>query len=244
MAASVRRGEASRAMALHRQKIHSMHSQIDTRPPASMALAHMRRNLKQEKLVEDRWQEIERSNHILVRRMREIMNGDGKYQPLVSNGAKHSSYRPISLNYRVRKAREVQIQTENRAIIRRLCASKSTYAKEDMRPCNFQPHFLPKLPLSKLGSVAADSRSQMTGAGSRASVRTQDGDNASSVASLAVSSRAQGIPRAGCGSHSSFKRLKAQATDALIPPRDPRLRWPVPRRVLEISSWQVVRCKL
>ena len=178
-------------MALHKQKIHSMHSQIDTSPPASMALAHMRRNLKQEKLVEDRWQEIERSNHILVRRMREIMSGDGKYRPLVAPGTKKGGYRPASLNYRVRRAREVRIQAENRAIIRRLCASRSAYAKEDMRPCNFQPHFLPKLPLSKLGAI--DSRSAL----SRMSVVTEAGGSAGNGASLgSLSARAPDRDRA------------------------------------------------
>ncbi|KAH8095031.1 hypothetical protein JL720_2300 [Aureococcus anophagefferens] len=206
MAASVRRVEDRRSMALHKQKIHSMQSQIDTSPPASMALAHMRRNLKQEKLVEDRWQEIERSNHILVRRMREIMSGDGKYRPLVAPGTKKGGYRPASLNYRVRargpdqgRTRVIQrrfnvsvrIQAENRAIIRRLCASRSAYAKEDMRPCNFQPHFLPKLPLSKLGAI--DSRSAL----SRMSVVTEAGGSAGNGASLgSLSARAPDRDRA------------------------------------------------
>ena len=99
-------------------------------------LKHMSRNMKRESLLEDRWKEIERSNKLLVRRMREIMSGaEGNYS---QHPLPQDAFRPVSLNYRVRRAREDQIQTENRAIIRRLCASKSNYTPDKTEPRQFQ----------------------------------------------------------------------------------------------------------
>ena len=142
---SVQGVESRRAMALHTLKVMSVHSEIDTRLPETMCLGHLRRNLKQERLKEEKSVEIERSNELLLERMRLIMKSKGDF----------SCYEPkrraCSLNFRVRKARELEIQAENKAIVKRLCASKSTYAKADLLPSHFKSHFLPRLDLNRVG---------------------------------------------------------------------------------------------
>ena len=155
--------EAERAMALHKHKVRHVGSEVDTSAPSTMFLTHVKRNLKQERFKEEKILEIERDNDLLVARMRRIMGSNNTKYPTpysYAQGVIHP--KPSSLNYRNRKARELQIQAENKAIIKRLCASKSIYSKEDLRPCHFRPHFaLPRLQLNsvkKEESILTDRR--------------------------------------------------------------------------------------
>ncbi|KAJ8600591.1 hypothetical protein CTAYLR_008182 [Chrysophaeum taylorii] len=147
--ASIKGVEKQRAMAIHKHKLQKASSTIDTKVPNSMLLPHVRRNWKREKIDEEKYQDIERDNSILVARMQRIMNGGdaaSKLSPYVQNSAAAAVHKP-TLNYRVRKARDLQIQEENKAIIKRLRASKSDYSRENLKPTHFHPHFLPRLAL-------------------------------------------------------------------------------------------------
>eukprot|EP00913_Durusdinium_trenchii_P004765 g4425.t1 len=59
-----------------------MKPQIDTRPPETMALDHVRNNLKREQLLEERYHAIDRDNRILLQKMSDIMK-----TPSVKSGA-------------------------------------------------------------------------------------------------------------------------------------------------------------
>lgn len=142
-------------MAIHRYKLHKVRPRIDTSVPSSLFLSHIRRNRKGETIDREKCQDIARDNEILVSRMRRIMKEDQK----LSSPVQHGESRPLSLNYRVRKERNVEIRQQNKAIIKRLCASKSVYARAQLKPAHFQPHFLPRLDLGSLVAVDEESRS-------------------------------------------------------------------------------------
>lgn len=139
--------EGKRAMEIHRYKLHTASPTIDTAEPKSVSLAHMRRNRKREQIEEQKYQGIDRDNQILLSRMRHIVNTDQKN---ASYNMQELSFHPGSLNYRIRKLRDRQIRKQNEGFIKRLCASKSVYAKDEVKPSHFQPHFLPKLNLRKV----------------------------------------------------------------------------------------------
>lgn len=104
----------------------------------------MRRNRKREQIDEQKYQGIDRDNQILLSRMRNIVNTEQKNS---SYNMQELSFHPGSLNYRIRKLRDKQIRKQNEGFIKRLCASKSVYARGEVTPSHFQPHFLPKLNL-------------------------------------------------------------------------------------------------
>lgn len=99
-----------------------MKPQIDCRPPETMALDHVRNNLKREQLLEERYHAIDRDNRILLQKMSDIMK-----TPSVKSGATRSYSGPVSLVRDARKAELSRITQENHAILKRIQQAQPVY---------------------------------------------------------------------------------------------------------------------
>eukprot|EP00439_Symbiodinium_sp_Y106_P072334 s1091_g13.t1 len=97
-----------------KSRIKNVKPQIDTRPPDSMALDHVRNNLKQEQLLEERYHAIDRDNRILLQKMSDIMK-----TPSVKSGLGAQSSPAINTRD-ARKAELSRITQENLAILKRI----------------------------------------------------------------------------------------------------------------------------
>eukprot|EP00440_Ansanella_granifera_P061324 gb/GFBE01066478.1/.p1 GENE.gb/GFBE01066478.1/~~gb/GFBE01066478.1/.p1 ORF type:complete len:290 (+),score=60.29 gb/GFBE01066478.1/:1-870(+) len=107
---------------LLKQRIRSMKPQIDTRPPETMHLDHLRNNLKREQMLEERYHEIDRDNRILLQKMSDIMK-----TPSVKSGAGGAHSGPVSLTRDARKAELSRITSENHAILKRIQQAQPVY---------------------------------------------------------------------------------------------------------------------
>mmetsp|Transcript_27786 Transcript_27786/g.55539 ORF Transcript_27786/g.55539 Transcript_27786/m.55539 type:complete len:184 (-) Transcript_27786:66-617(-) len=104
---------------LHRRKLQSMRPSIDNRAPPRHS--HLRRNLKKEKMMEERFATIERENRILLEKMSYIMQHNTLDN--VNSTAQYSR----SLNKDARKRELQRITQENQAILRRIQQSEPNY---------------------------------------------------------------------------------------------------------------------
>lgn len=111
-----------REQEMMKTRIRNMKPQIDTRPPETMALDHVRNNLKREQLLEERYHAIDRDNRILLQKMSDIMK-----TPSVKSGAARSHSGPVSLVRDARKAELSRITQENHAILRRIQQAQPVY---------------------------------------------------------------------------------------------------------------------
>jgi len=112
-----------REQELMKTRIRNMKPQIDTRPPETMALDHVRNNLKREQLLEERYHAIDRDNRILLQKMSDIMK-----TPSVKSGATRSHSGPVSLVRDARKAELSRITQENHAILKRIQQAQPVYS--------------------------------------------------------------------------------------------------------------------
>jgi hypothetical protein len=106
---------------LHLQRLQSVKSSIDTRPPKQHL--HLQKNLKKKQLVEEKFARIEHENQLLLQKMSSIMNSstlDNKNQSL--------QY-ARSMNKQVRKQNLEKITRENQAILERIQAKEPVYSQ-------------------------------------------------------------------------------------------------------------------
>jgi len=93
---------------------------VDNTKPQTMNIRHLNENLKKKQLKEERFQEIERENKLLLQRMTQILtNEDEPYADY--------QWRMKSLNSVSRKQNLRKINSENESILKRLGNSKSHY---------------------------------------------------------------------------------------------------------------------
>ncbi|CAE7682881.1 rluC [Symbiodinium necroappetens] len=104
-----------------KSRIKNVKPQIDTRPPDSMALDHVRNNLKREQLLEERYHAIDRDNRILLQKMSDIMK-----TPSVKSGLGAQSSPAINTRD-ARKAELSRITQENLAILKRIQQAQPVY---------------------------------------------------------------------------------------------------------------------
>merc|ERR1719401_39447 len=83
---------------------------------------HFRNNLKKERLLEDRYMEIDRENSILLKKMSDHMNKPNPYANL-KNGEK-----PASLNRDKRKQELLQITKENHRMLKSIQEFQPVYS--------------------------------------------------------------------------------------------------------------------
>ncbi|EQC32577.1 hypothetical protein SDRG_09895 [Saprolegnia diclina VS20] len=141
------------AKAIHRKKLQETRSAIDTHKPRTSTMYHLLHNMKREREVEDRLDEIERHNNLLVNRMSDVMHCSAwEFHPspassvnTVSYTVYHSPRHPSplkpsapsplkkSLNGTFRTQRLRQIQSDNLAITRRVRKTKTHYKNTRLR---------------------------------------------------------------------------------------------------------------
>jgi len=115
--------DRARKNAKQQQRIRDMKPGIDTTPPKTCSLVHLRTNLKREQLLEDRYMEIDRENRILLQKMSDIMRKPGFDSPI-----KHSKGRaPFSLNKDRRKHELIRITEDNQALLHRIQKTQPVY---------------------------------------------------------------------------------------------------------------------
>ena len=103
----------------HRRKLAEMKCSIDNKAPKRHP--HLRKNLKKEQLMEERFAEIERDNRLLLEKMSYIMRHQS--MDIREDTGEYSQ----SLN-RERRKRELQrITRENQKILARIQAAEPTY---------------------------------------------------------------------------------------------------------------------
>ncbi|CUI14259.1 Hypothetical protein, putative [Bodo saltans] len=95
----------------HRQKLASMRSAVDNRPPPMYP--HLYQKLKKAQLEEERCSDIERDNRTLVKRMTDIMQRGG-----IDNAA--PAYQVTSLNKVKRRQDLTRITDENHSLLKRI----------------------------------------------------------------------------------------------------------------------------
>ncbi|ETW00065.1 hypothetical protein H310_07495 [Aphanomyces invadans] len=69
-----RERELEAARTIHHKKLGETRSAIDTTKPKTLSMVHMTCNKRKERLVEERAQEIEKHNNMLVNRMADVLN--------------------------------------------------------------------------------------------------------------------------------------------------------------------------
>lgn len=112
--------EVERRQQLHRAKLRSMKASVDNKAPRRFK--HMKRNLKKEQMMEDRFAQIEHENRILLSKMSDIMQGKNT----LDNKSEAATY-AHSLNRDLRKRELQRITQENQAILFRIQNKEPVY---------------------------------------------------------------------------------------------------------------------
>lgn len=112
--------EMKKQDARHKRALREMKPGIDSRPPATCSLQHLRNNMKREQLLEDRYMEIDRENRILLQKMSDVMR-----KPAFEYRSKKSG--PVSMTKDARKHELIRITQENQAILRRIQCTQPVY---------------------------------------------------------------------------------------------------------------------
>ncbi|OQR96472.1 hypothetical protein ACHHYP_15800 [Achlya hypogyna] len=136
--------ELDAAKAIHRKKLQETRSAIDTHKPRTSTMYHLLHNMKRERELEDRQDEIERHNTLLVNRMTDVLHCSAwDFHPspassvntvsyTVYGSPRHSPHKPSapakkSLNETSRTQKLRQIHSDNLAITRRVRQSSTHY---------------------------------------------------------------------------------------------------------------------
>ena len=105
---------------LHQQRLKTIKAAIDNKPPKRPS--HLKKNMKREQMMEERYATIERENRLLLEKMSHIMQG-GNSIDNKNNSHKFAG----SMNKTYRKAELQRITRENQAILRRIQACEPCY---------------------------------------------------------------------------------------------------------------------
>eukprot|EP00927_Polykrikos_kofoidii_P079265 TRINITY_DN76050_c0_g1_i1.p1 TRINITY_DN76050_c0_g1~~TRINITY_DN76050_c0_g1_i1.p1 ORF type:complete len:193 (-),score=22.43 TRINITY_DN76050_c0_g1_i1:76-654(-) len=116
----------------HMTRMTRVESATDHTIPATATVAPTRYNLKKERILEDRYGEIDRDNRILLKKIKENIS---KKAPLFEDGPKNV---PSSLNIGTRKKEMLEITKENQRLLKAMKGVKPVYsakgwAKNDQR---------------------------------------------------------------------------------------------------------------
>lgn len=105
----------------HRERVRSVQPSSDMTAPATMGMNHFRTNLKRERLLEDRYMEIDRENQVLLKKMSEAMKKPSAYK------LKEPDNKPASLNRMGRKVELTRITQENQRMLKAIQNTKPVY---------------------------------------------------------------------------------------------------------------------
>jgi len=105
---------------IHKQKLQAARAFTDNKEPDVYALQHLKVNMKKEQMLEERYNEIDRHNQLLLHRMTEIIRHPAPHQ--VDRGPG-----PTTLNKDRRRRELVRITQENQSILRRIQEAQPVY---------------------------------------------------------------------------------------------------------------------
>jgi len=105
----------------HRARIKQVKPSTDMTAPTTMKMDHFRTNLKKERLLEERYMEIDRENRVLMRKMSEAMRKPNPYT------GPESGNKPTSLNRSGRKAELIRITQDNQRLLKSIRAVQPVY---------------------------------------------------------------------------------------------------------------------
>ena len=147
--------EADKQYKIHRDRLRNMKPSVSNNRPKSLGLWHMKRNFKRELAENDRIEDIQHANTLLVARMMSISAGDPKYrQPLYNDphgrgaagaggaeaaaiedvdGSIFQSILPKTTDF-VQRQREKKIEMENPLIFKRIVGTTSIYKEKFAEP--------------------------------------------------------------------------------------------------------------
>lgn len=120
---------------LHRAAVEGIRPAIDRAPPVAHQLEHLRHNLKKERLLEDRYVEIDRENKVLLGKMAEIMRkpsvfADAPRSDKLSAKGPSSSKGPVTLNRNGRKQELTRITLENQRLLKAIQTAQPVYSSK------------------------------------------------------------------------------------------------------------------
>jgi E3 ubiquitin-protein ligase TRIP12 len=98
---------------MHMDRLKGMRPQVDTSEPHVKSLYHLQNNLKREQLEEEKYQNIDRENKILLQKMSDIMQHKTYSAIRAASG-------PPSMNRDARKVELMRITRENQNILQRI----------------------------------------------------------------------------------------------------------------------------
>lgn len=116
---------------LHRSAVEGIKPAIDRAPPVAHQLEHLRHNLKKERLLEDRYMEIDRENKVLLGKMSEIMRQPSVFADAPRSeklSAKGSSKGHVTLNRNARKQEMTRITLENQRLLKAIQTAQPVYS--------------------------------------------------------------------------------------------------------------------
>lgn len=106
----------------HRVRIRQVKPATDMSAPSTMKMDHFRTNLKKERLLEDRYMEIDRENRVLLKKMSEAMR---KPNPYV---VEKKEEKPPSLNRSGRKMEMIRITKDNARLLKSIQKVQPVYS--------------------------------------------------------------------------------------------------------------------
>jgi len=93
----------------------------DMTAPSTMKMDHFRTNLKKERLLEERYMEIDRENRVLLKKMSEAMRKPNPYTTVPKES------RPVSLNRTGRKMELIRITKDNARLLKSIQSVEPVY---------------------------------------------------------------------------------------------------------------------
>ncbi len=109
---------------LHQKRLRSIKAAIDNKAPKRPS--HLRKNLKREQMMEERYATIERENRLLLEKMSSIMQGNHG----IDNKLRKPKNVGSSMNKTYRKRELQRITRENQAILRRIQACEPSLNRQ------------------------------------------------------------------------------------------------------------------
>lgn len=106
---------------LHRERVRRVKPATDMSVPVTAGMDHFRMNLKKERLLEERYIEIDRENKVLLQKMAAAMK---KPNPYKMDGKVN---RPTSLNRTGRKAELLRITADNQRMLKAIQQAQPVY---------------------------------------------------------------------------------------------------------------------
>ena len=100
-----------------------MDAGFDNAPPKTVGMRHLTVNAKRERLIEERCEEIERQNRLLLARMTQIMSSKGVFKRTTEKPPPG----PRSLNISTRRKELLRIVSENEKILARINSVQPQY---------------------------------------------------------------------------------------------------------------------